>query len=99
MRDSVKKKKQRKSDYPGGKEEAGINRKDKKNIETERARWTASHYQIISLLSAQMLLLISLLSKASVPLPLLPYNTIFQHRTVTVRASVMHDIHSPRLAF
>lgn len=93
MRDSQKKKERKVTIQE---EKTRINRKRKKTIETERARWAASNYQIISHIST-ICPDVTLLSKLSLPLPLFPYNTISQHSTVTVRASVMHDIHFPRL--
>lgn len=44
MRDSLKKKRERESDYPGGKEEAEINRKRKK---TQRQKGQGGLHRII----------------------------------------------------
>lgn len=64
-------------------------REREKNAETERARWIARHYLIISHIiigpDVTPYNSVCLLSKLSLPLPLLPYNTIFQLGTVSLK--------------
>lgn len=79
-------------------------RKREKKTETERARWIAKHYLRISHIiiigpDVTPYHFACLLSKLSLPLPLLPYNTIFQNGTVSLKTFGMYDIHFPRLAY
>lgn len=81
-------------------------RKREKKTETERARWIAKHYLRISHIiiigpDVTPYYFACLLSKLSLPLPLplLPYNTIFQNGTVSLKTFGMYDIHFPRLAY